>query len=111
MPRRVDLAALEAEPYLVLLRAILLVWHDVRDRLLCSLSADDGEWPGEDTKAMRGHLREMKTLMRLAVSYSEGLVEEESVLPLIWNILDHQAKIHGYTREINRSSNPAGSSR
>jgi len=96
-----ELQALAAEDsgYGMLLRAALLLWLDTRDRLLCSLSCEDGEWPeGPD---LRGMTKSMRCLMKLATMYADMV--SENALTLIWALLDEQAAFHGYTVEVNWS--------
>lgn len=83
-----------------LLKSTALVWLDLRDRLLADLSVEDGEWP-ETVPVNR--LKEMNRLMKALGYHASSLAAGPEHNSVIWFILDEQARLHGYTIEVNWS--------
>lgn len=80
------------------------MWLDQRDRVLCNLSVEDGEWPEPVKGSCRKQLKRMGRLMKLAEEYAEQLGEDGlEGRDIVWKALDELAGKYGYTRGVNWS--------
>ena len=84
--------------WLEILEAAALLYLDERDRILCTLSRNDGEWTeGNITKSNRKRLKVLYSLMDDA---ADGLVDDQQTLNLIWGVLDRICTTNGYTPTV-----------
>lgn len=85
-----------------LMRAAALLWLDARDKILCALSAEDGEWV-ESLADAKEQLESMGRFMDLMHHHAGNAVDESDGLWLIFEVLTEQATLRKYTIEVNWS--------